>query len=136
MADIKRVPALDPITAAELATDDLHLVWDTSAATLKRISRSELVAALAAWTVITADYVAVAGDRLRADTSAGAINVTLPDSPDDTDAPIMILDQDGTWPIHNLVLIGSFVGGATSVRCEDTAELSLRPQGGAWLVCL
>ena len=133
MADIKRVPSLDPITAAELASDDLHVIWDASAATFKRISKVELVRALAAWEVVIADFNAVGGGLYDVDTSAGAIAATIPADLVEGDR-FAFNDFVGSWGTHALTIdpngnefedIGDGSDPALPMTCDATAQFEL-----------
>jgi hypothetical protein len=78
------------------------------------------------WSVKTSTYTAVSGDRLLADTSAGAFTVTLPASP----APgafVEIDDAEYTWPTNNLTVArnGSNIASiADNLVCDMTSKLS------------
>lgn len=78
------------------------------------------------WSVKTSTYTAVSGDRLLADTSAGAFTITLPASP----APgafVEIDDAEYTWPTNNLTVArnGSNIASiADNLVCDMTSKLS------------
>jgi hypothetical protein len=78
------------------------------------------------WSVKTSTYTAVSGDRLLADTSAGAFTITLPASP----APgafVEIDDAEYTWPTNNLTVArnGSNIASiADNLLCDMTCKLS------------
>jgi len=59
--------------------------------------------ALKRWTAYTANFTAVAGDRILADTSGGAFTVTLPASPAVGDE-IHILDSAASFDNNNLTV--------------------------------
>lgn len=69
-----------------------------------------------AWTSKTASYTAVAGDKIIADTTAGAFNITLPATPA-TGNTVEITDGSD-WSVNNLTVLrnGSTIeGGADDV---------------------
>ena len=71
------------------SSNDLLLIWDSETLTTKVIKKSDLLASsgpssggsLANWTLVNANYVAVAGERLLIDTSNGSLTLTLPLAP-------------------------------------------------------
>ncbi len=68
------------------------------------------------WIVVGSAYTAVAGDLIQADTSAGALAITLPASASLGDT-ILIQDAKLTWNANNLTLIGNGLlinGGSTN----------------------
>jgi hypothetical protein len=52
----------------------------------------------------TSNYTAVKGDRLLANTTAGAFTITLPSGPTVGDAPVEIMDAQGTFATNNLTV--------------------------------
>jgi len=75
--------------------------------------------ALKRWTVKTANYTAVAGDRVLADTSGGAWTLTLPASPAVGDE-IHILDSTASFDTNNLTV------ARNSLKLQaGTADLTL-----------
>ena len=75
--------------------------------------------ALKRWTVKTANYTAVAGDRVLADTSGGAWTLTLPASPAVGDE-IHILDSTASFDTNNLTV------ARNSLKIQGgTADLTL-----------
>ena len=55
------------------------------------------------WTVQSANYIAVAGDMVQADTSNGPITITLPATASIGDT-ILIEDAKLTWNVNNLTI--------------------------------
>jgi hypothetical protein len=82
---------------------------------------------LSPWSTKTSAYTAANGDRLLADTSAGAFTITLPSSPSAGDY-IEINDPEETWPTNNLTVArnGSNIDSlAENLVCNITAKIGL-----------
>lgn len=83
------------------------------------------------WLKKTANYTAVVGDRIFADTSAGAFTITLPASPAQFDT-IILTDIAQTWPTNKLTVAhnGSKINNAAEdILCDVSAEIVLRYEG-------
>ena len=76
--------------------------------------------ALQAWTVKTANYTAVNGDRFVANTTAGSFTVTLPATPI-TGAYVQITDG-GNWAVNNLLINRN---GSTIEGIADTLAINI-----------
>jgi hypothetical protein len=82
---------------------------------------------LSPWALKTSAYTAVDGDRLLADTTAGAFTITLPASPT-VGHYIEINDPEETWPTNNLTVArnGSNIDSlAENLVCNITAKIGL-----------
>ena len=77
--------------------------------------------ALKAWTVKTANYTAVNGDRFIANTTAGSFTVTLPAIPI-TGAYVQITDG-GDWSVNNLLIN---MNGSTIEGINDTLAIDIK----------
>lgn len=83
------------------------------------------------WVKKTANYTAVAGDRIFADTSAGALTVTLPAAPVQFDA-VIITDIAESWPTSKLTVARNgkkIENAAEDLLCDVSAEIVLRYEG-------
>jgi hypothetical protein len=87
---------------------------------------------LNAWTTKTANYTAVAGDRINADTGGGAFTITLPPTPADY-TEVTFADHDGDWKTNNLTIArnGSNINRlAEDLVCDVAAkQILLRYEG-------
>jgi hypothetical protein len=87
---------------------------------------------LNAWATKTANYTAVAGDQINANTTGGAFTVTLPATPDDY-TTVTLADHAGTWATNNLTVgrNGSNINGeAADLTCDVSAkQILLRYEG-------
>lgn len=87
---------------------------------------------LNAWQTRTANYTAVAGDRINANTGGGAFTITLPATPADY-TEVTIADHAGTWESNNLTVArnGSNInGGTANLTCDIAAkQILLRFEG-------
>lgn len=89
-------------------------------------------ASLKPMAVVSADYTAVQGDRLSADTSAGAFTVTLPEDPEAGDK-VFICDGDSTaaaqgFALNNLTVArnGSTINGLTEDVTLDVKGIGVQ----------
>jgi hypothetical protein len=83
------------------------------------------------WVEKTANWNASAGDRILADTSAGAFTITLPTSPAVGDT-IILTDIASAWPSKNLVVNPSgkdINNTAGNLICDVSGEVVLRYEG-------
>jgi hypothetical protein len=83
------------------------------------------------WVEKTANWNASAGDRILADTSAGAFTITLPTSPAVGDT-IILTDIASAWPSKNLVINPSgkdINNTAGNLICDVSGEVVLRYEG-------
>jgi hypothetical protein len=83
------------------------------------------------WANKTANYTAVASDRIAADTGAGAFTITLPASPAALDW-VLISDIAKKWGTNNLTVARgtSLINGlAENLVCDTTGEILLRYEG-------
>lgn len=83
------------------------------------------------WLKKTANYTAVTGDRIFADTSDGAFTVTLPAAPAQFDA-IILTDIAESWPTNKLTVArnGKKINSADeNLFCDVSAEIVLRYEG-------
>jgi hypothetical protein len=76
--------------------------------------------ALQAWTVKTANYTAINGDRLIANTTAGSFTITLPATPA-AGAYVQITDG-GNWATNNLLIN---MNGSTIEGINDTLAVNI-----------
>lgn len=87
---------------------------------------------LNAWQTRTANYTAVAGDRINANTSGGAFTITLPATPANY-TEVTLADHAGTWESNNLTVArnGSNInGGTANLTCDIAAkQILLRFEG-------
>lgn len=90
---------------------------------------------LGAWQVRTANYVAAVGDRILADTSAGAFTITLPPTP----APgseVTIIDVRATWHLNAVTVArnGQTIAGLAEdlVLNLPASRASLVFTGATW----
>jgi hypothetical protein len=86
------------------------------------------------WVEKTANYTAGAGDRILADTSAGAYTITLPASPAVGDT-ITLTDITKSWPSKNLTIArnGKDINNvAENLICDVVAEVVLRYEGATY----
>jgi hypothetical protein len=119
------VPAIEEITfenfTAPLAIAD-------NAVTSAKLAPSVRVNA---WAEKTANYTAVASDRIAADTGAGAFTITLPASPAALDW-VLISDIAQAWKTNNLTVDrnNSPINGlAENLVCDAVSEILLRYEG-------
>ena len=83
------------------------------------------------WIEKTSSYTAVVGDRIFADTSAGAFTVTLPASPAVFDT-IILTDISDRWPTNRLTVARNgkkIQNAAEDLLCDVSAEIVLRYEG-------
>lgn len=83
------------------------------------------------WMKKTTNYTAVTGDRIFADTSAGAFTVTLPAAPAQFDT-IILTDIAESWPTNKLTVARSgkkIENAAEDLLCDVSAEIVLRYEG-------
>lgn len=84
-----------------------------------------------AWAKKTANYTAIACDRIAADTTAGAFTITLPASPAALDW-VLISDIAKKWNA-NYLMVGrnnSLINGAAEdLLCDTAGEILLRYEG-------
>jgi hypothetical protein len=75
-------------------------------------------------TVKTAGYTAAAGDQFMQNTTGGSFTLTLPPSPANGDAPILIADYAGTFNTNNLLIDpgSNKVEGSSGVFGMDLAR--------------
>jgi hypothetical protein len=87
---------------------------------------------LNAWQTRTANYTAVAGDRINADTGGGAFTITLPATPANY-TEVTIADHDGDWKTNNLTVArnsSNINGGAADLTCDVSGkQILLRYEG-------
>lgn len=89
------------------------------------------------YSVKTANYTAVAGEGILADTSGGAFTVTLPATPSAGDQ-VVIADAGSDWETNNLTIArnGSTIEGASEdLTCDVSAvSIELIYDGSTWEV--
>lgn len=87
---------------------------------------------LNAWQTQTANYTAVAGDRINANTTSAAFTITLPATPTDY-TEVTLADHAGTWKTNNLTVArnGSNINGLSEDLVCDVSEkqILLRYEG-------
>ena len=109
---------------------DTYLKWNGSAYTWSA------VAAGSSWQRKTANYTAVAGDKIVADTTGGTFTITLPATPT-TGASVVIADG-GDWQTTNLTVgrNGSTIEGAAENLTLDikNIQVELVYDGTTWEV--
>jgi len=109
--------------ATAFAADDF-LALDGSTNGSRKIKPSALAGG---WVVKSSAYTASTGDRLLADTSAGAFTITLPASPA-AGAYVEINDAKETWGTNNLTVArnGTNIDSlAEDLVCNIAAKISL-----------
>jgi len=104
------------------SNDDLFLLQDATDSGFKNISRKDLLSNLGSggsnpWMLKQANYSAVAGDRIIADTASGAWNLTLPTLESFGDIEILGLPSVAT---NNLI-----INGITRFENKDVLNLKL-----------
>jgi hypothetical protein len=84
------------------------------------------------WQTRTANYTAIPGDRINANTSGGAFTITLPASPA-AYAEITLADHAGTWETNNLTVARNgqnINGGTLNLTCDVAGkQILLRYEG-------
>jgi len=88
----------------------------------------------ATWTTKTTTYTAVAGDRILADTGAGAWTLTLPASPTEGQQ-VQVADHGGDWATNNLTIDGGAAdieGAGTLVASTAGDVFTLVYEGAEW----
>lgn len=121
------VPAIEGITF-ENFTAPLNQGIADGAVTSAKLAPSVRVNA---WAEKTANYTAVASDRIATDTSAGAFTITLPASPAALDW-VLISDIAQKWKTNNLTVDrnNSLINGlAENLVCDAVSEILLRYEG-------
>lgn len=78
--------------------------------------------ASSAWVTKTANYAAVAGDRIMANTTGGAFTVTLP-AGTAGQPPIEIADYNGAFAAHNLTVSGTVNGSSGATMSTNWQKL-------------
>ena len=119
------------VTAAKLATDSVETAKIKDA----QITNAKFAGTvgLNAWTTKTTTYTAVSGDRISADTTAGAFTITLPASPADYNE-ITFADHYDKWETNNLTIArnGKNINGlAENLTCDQSGgkQILLRYEG-------
>jgi len=88
----------------------------------------------ATWVTKATTYTAVAGDRILADTGAGAWTLTLPASPTEGQQ-VQVADHGGDWATNNLTVDGGAAdieGAGTLVADVDGDAFTLVYEGAEW----
>ncbi|MBF57742.1 MAG: hypothetical protein CME80_08490 [Halomonas sp.] len=88
------------------------------------------------WSTKTAAYAAVKGDRLLANTSAGAFTITLPSAPSSGDE-VWFADPGASWATNNLTVDGngnSIDGEATFTANLNKGYFAAIYNGAAWVI--
>jgi len=84
------------------------------------------------WQTKTANYTAVPGDRINANTSSGAFTITLPASPA-AYTEITLADHEGTWATNNLTVArnsSNINGDTVDLTCDVASkQILLRYEG-------
>ena len=106
----------DRVASLLIAGANVTLVYDDTNNTLTISSSGSGGAGLAPWQIKTSDYIAVAGDRIRVDATAGDVVITLPATPNANDADIWIQRLDLST---NQVLIRSGINNINVVPGQD-----------------
>jgi hypothetical protein len=86
------------------------------------------------WTTKTTTYTAVVGDRILADTGAGAWTLTLPASPTEGQQ-VQVADHGGDWATNNLTIDGGAadIEGAGTLVCNNAGDMfTLVYEGAEW----
>ena len=93
-----------------------------------------ITGALKAWNIKSADYTAVDGDRIIANTTAGSFTITLPATPI-IGAYVQITDG-GNWAVNNLLINrnGSTIEGIADTVAIDIAQTTVEftYDGSTW----
>ena len=91
----------------------------------------------ASWTTRTADYTAVAGDRIVANTTAAAFTITLPASPANY-TEIVFADHYNQWATRNLTIARNnqnINGLAEDLVCNVAGvQFTMRYEGTTWRI--
>tara|TARA_R110000765_G_scaffold195825_8_gene301310 strand:+ start:2358 stop:3401 length:1044 start_codon:yes stop_codon:yes gene_type:complete len=90
------------------------------------------------WGTKTTTYTAVAGDRLLADTSAGAFTITLPATPASGDE-VWFADSGANWATNNLTVSGNgknVDGAATFAADVNQGHFAAVYNGVQWVIRL
>lgn len=117
------VAAVARVTALENKPDSVLTVNGTGPDEAGNI---EVTAGATPWLIKTANYNAVDGDRILADTSAGAWTLTLP-----AYGEVFIQDVLGTWEDNNLTVAGPIRGVTGNLICDQAVTLQLVRLDGA-----
>lgn len=100
------------------------------------LGSGNLVIGGSAWVRKTANYTAVAGDKIVADTTAASFTITLPASP--TVGESVILADGGNWETNNLIVArnGSTIEGTAENLTIDinSIQLELVYDGTTWQI--
>jgi hypothetical protein len=93
-----------------------------------------IAGALKAWSIKSANYTAVDGDRIIANTTAGSFTITLPATPI-IGAYVQITDG-GNWAVNNLLINrnGSTIEGIADTVAIDIAQTTVEftYDGSTW----
>lgn len=95
----------------------------------------EEIRVLRSWTAVSDDYTAIAGARLRLDSTVAGFTVTIPDPPEDGDE-ILLEDWAGETPTHAVLVDAgaSLIDGSAAPYTIDFAGVRLLGLDGAWQV--
>tara|TARA_R100001039_G_scaffold39097_1_gene43809 strand:- start:2244 stop:3380 length:1137 start_codon:yes stop_codon:yes gene_type:complete len=88
------------------------------------------------WSTKTAAYAAIKGDRLLANTSAGAFTITLPSTPSSGDE-VWFADPGANWATNNLTVDGNgnnIDGAATFSADLNEGYFAAIYNGAAWVI--
>lgn len=132
-ADQARDQAQASAVAAEAARAASKVLYDATAEAARPLTAERVFAAIA-WTRKAAAYAAKSGDRIMADTTAGAFSITLPAS-----GEVEVQDAAGTWATNNLTIIPGakpIRGCAGNLVADQAARLAFTfdPAADAWIV--
>lgn len=91
-----------------------------------KVPASQLPASSSVWQTKSANYTAVAGDRLWCDTTTAAFTITLPATPAANDT-VTVADYAGTFATNNLTIArnGSKIMGITEDMTISTNNVSI-----------
>lgn len=85
----------------------------------------------AGWVTVNADMIATSGQLLSIDTTAGAVNITLPAG----GGFVAMRDASGTWGTHNVIVHGNgalIAGDPTMTLDVSGFRVDFNEIAGAW----
>lgn len=128
-ADVTDADNVNPLIDAHLnsntATTNQVLSWSGTDYSWVDAASGGTASGGTTWSLKTADYTAINGDGIIADTTAGTFTITLPASP--TTGDNIIIADSGNWAINNLIVArnGSTIEDITEDLILDIGALQV-----------